>query len=163
VAKKKLPPMPMVAAFGAVVDPIDDGLPPIEDLKPKDPKVKCQRCDDTLHIRYLGRDNDEIVEDCPDCHTRLLEEMSTIAAASALKSPTFKAVDYDKLVPLRLKEASDAKIRLLIVWADYCYWVKNTPIMHDYTFDALVREYQDRRPDDVEFIDRLGMWGATSG
>ena len=28
---------------------------------------RCQLCGDTKNIRYLGRDNSEIVEDCPDC------------------------------------------------------------------------------------------------
>lgn len=69
-----------------------------------------------------------------------------------------KDPDYDKLVPEKLKDASDTKIRCLISWADYCYWVKNTPIMHDYTFDMLVREYQKRCPDDQDFLNKLGMW-----
>jgi hypothetical protein len=65
---------------------------------------------------------------------------------------------YDQWVPRRLKEASDTKIRCLITWADYCYWVKNDSIMSDYTFDLLVREYEARRPDDREFLDKVGMW-----
>jgi hypothetical protein len=47
----------------------------------------------------------------------------------------------------------------LITWADYCYWVKDKPIMHDHTFDLLVREYEKRLPDDRDFLDKIGMWG----
>jgi hypothetical protein len=69
--------------------------------------------------------------------------------------------DYDAIVPGRIPTASDAALRALITWADYCYWVKNSPIMKDTTFDMLVRAYEARRPDDRAFLDRLGMWGST--
>lgn len=74
--------------------------------------------------------------------------------------PTQTEPDYDNLVPKRLKEASDAKLRALIVWADYCYWVKNEPIMRDTTFDLLVREYEARQPEDRTFLDKIGMWST---
>lgn len=78
------------------------------------------------------------------------------------KEPEPVVEGYDQWVPRRLKEASDAKLRCLITWADYSYWVKHESIMSDYTFDMLVREYEARRPDDKEFLDKVGMWLNSS-
>lgn len=67
-------------------------------------------------------------------------------------------IDYDALVPQRLHEMSQHRLRGTIRWADYCYWVKSESIMSDYTFDLMVREYEKRYPEDKEFLDQIGMW-----
>jgi hypothetical protein len=82
--------------------------------------------------------------------------LSPIFDTKKVKAP--EPEGYDQWVPRRLKEASDTKLRCLIVWADYCYWVKNDSIMSDFTFDLLVREYTCRCPDDTDFLDKIGMW-----
>lgn len=81
-------------------------------------------------------------------------------APEAPPAPSDDRVDYDHWVPIRLAAASEAKLRCLITHADYWYWVKNESIMHDHTFDMLVREYTRRRPDDVEFLEKIGMWSS---
>jgi len=95
--------------------------------------------------------------------TKKKPPMAAVFGAVAPSAPrvvvsTNDEPDYDYLVPLRLKDASDTKIRCLITWADYCYWVKDKPIMKDHTFDLLVREYEKRLPDDRAFLDKIGMW-----
>jgi len=67
-------------------------------------------------------------------------------------------INYDELVPERLKKMSQHRLRGTIRWADYCYWVKDESIMSDYTFDILVNEYKKRYPEDKEFLDQIGMW-----
>lgn len=67
-------------------------------------------------------------------------------------------INYDELVPQRLPEMSQHRLRGLINWADYNYWVKDESIMSDYTFDLLVREYKKRYPEDEEFLNKIGMW-----
>ena len=67
-------------------------------------------------------------------------------------------INYDELVPQRLQEMSQHRLRGTIRWADYNYWVKNDSIMSDYTFDLLVREYKKRYPEDEEFLNEIGMW-----
>ena len=74
-----------------------------------------------------------------------------------MTTPTDK-IDYDRLVPERLPEMSQHRLRGTIRWADYNYWVKNESIMSDYTFDILVEEYRKRYPEDTEFLDQIGMW-----
>jgi len=69
-----------------------------------------------------------------------------------------KRIDYDRLVPERLPEMSQYRLRGTIRWADYNYWVKNESIMSDYTFDILVEEYRKRYPEDTKFLDEIGMW-----
>lgn len=66
--------------------------------------------------------------------------------------------DYDVLISRGLKDCSDSVLRFTITWADYRYWVKQDPMVSDVTFDLMVREYQSRRPDDVDFLDKIGMW-----
>jgi len=84
------------------------------------------------------------------------------AAPTKPRVPPVEVVDYDHWVPIRLATASDIRVRGLIVHADYAYWVKHEPIMHDHTFDMLVREYRKRRPDDEAFFNELGMWRSPS-
>jgi NAD-dependent DNA ligase len=67
-------------------------------------------------------------------------------------------INYDELVPQRLQEMSQHRLRGTIRWADYNYWVKDNSIMSDYTFDLLVREYKRRYPGDEEFLNQIGMW-----
>ena len=67
-------------------------------------------------------------------------------------------INYDELVPQRLQEMSQYRLRGTIRWADYNYWVKDNSIMSDYTFDLLVREYKKRYPEDEEFLNEIGMW-----
>lgn len=67
-------------------------------------------------------------------------------------------IDYDSLVPKKLSEMSQNRLRGTIRWADYCYWVKDESIMSDYTFDILVKEYKEKYPEDKEFLDQIGMW-----
>lgn len=67
-------------------------------------------------------------------------------------------IDYDTLVPQRINEMSQHRLRGTIRWADYNYWVRDKSIMSDYTFDLMVREYQKRFPEDKEFLDQIGMW-----
>ena len=67
-------------------------------------------------------------------------------------------INYDELVPQRLHEMSQHRLRGTIRWADYNYWVKDTSIMSDYTFDLLVKEYKKRYPEDEEFLNKIGMW-----
>lgn len=67
-------------------------------------------------------------------------------------------VNYDEIVPKKLQSASQHALRALITWADYNYWVKDSSIMSDYTFDLLVREYQRRYPEDQNFLNKIGMW-----
>jgi NAD-dependent DNA ligase len=67
-------------------------------------------------------------------------------------------INYDELVPQRLQEMSQHRLRGTIRWADYNYWVKDNSIMSDYTFDLLVREYKRRYPEDEEFLNQIGMW-----
>lgn len=66
--------------------------------------------------------------------------------------------NYDEIVPKRLNSASQHALRALITWADYNYWVKDTNIMSDYTFDLLIREYRSRYPEDEKFLNKIGMW-----
>lgn len=67
-------------------------------------------------------------------------------------------IDYDRLVPQRIENMSQQRLRGTIRWADYCYWVKDESIMSDHTFDILVKEYKKRYPEDKEFLDQIGMW-----
>jgi NAD-dependent DNA ligase len=67
-------------------------------------------------------------------------------------------INYDELVPQRLQEMSQHRLRGTIRWADYNYWVKDNSIMSDYTFDLLVREYKKRYPEDEDFLNEIGMW-----
>ena len=67
-------------------------------------------------------------------------------------------IDYDTLVPQRLHNMSQYRLRGTIRWADYNYWVLNQTIMSDYTFDLMVEEYKRKYPEDTEFLDQIGMW-----
>ena len=67
-------------------------------------------------------------------------------------------INYDILVPQRLHEMSQYRLRGTIRWADYNYWVLDQSIMSDYTFDLMVEEYKKKYPEDTEFLDQIGMW-----